>query len=181
MVVVVVGDEHDVDRRQIVKLDAGGVVALRSGKGERAGATRPDGVGENVHAVHLDEQRRVADHRHAQAFAFDAEFGFHLLEGTWIVRRPACLATSELPAQQISHALGRPAAGIEEARPVEMVGDGASIVWIVRFLHPEPFGMSCDCMRWCAGASDGRSGFNKFLKTATGLLSCFHARSIRPA
>ena len=41
MVVVIVGDQHEVDRRQILEGDAGRVHPLRPGEAERAGRARP--------------------------------------------------------------------------------------------------------------------------------------------
>src|SRR5262245_37263465 len=41
--------------------------ALRTGEWNRRGAIAPNRIGQNAHAVDLDEQRRMSEPRHAQA------------------------------------------------------------------------------------------------------------------
>ena len=64
VVIMVVGHQHDVNRRQVFKANAGGVAPPGTGPGDRAAAFGPDGVGQDVEAVHLDEKRRVTDRGH---------------------------------------------------------------------------------------------------------------------
>ena len=55
-------DQDGVDLRQVLEADPGGPAALDADR--RDGALGPGRVGQDVDAVHLDEQRRVIDHRH---------------------------------------------------------------------------------------------------------------------
>ena len=64
VVVVIVRDEHDVDRRQVLELEAGRSHTLRTGEPDGARARRPLRVGQDVHPVELDQERRVADPGH---------------------------------------------------------------------------------------------------------------------
>ena len=64
MVVVVVRDEDDVDWRQVLEREAGRGHALGTGEPDGARAIRPLRIGQNVHPVQLDQQRRVADPGH---------------------------------------------------------------------------------------------------------------------
>src|SRR5215472_2935295 len=74
MVVVIVRDEHDVDRRQVLEGDTGWRKALHPHRaGERAQPLAPHGVGENVHAVELYEKRGVTDPRHGRLVAILAQ------------------------------------------------------------------------------------------------------------
>ena len=61
VVVVVVADEHDVDRRQVVEAQARRPAATRAD--DRRRALGPRRVRQDVEAVHLDEERRVVDER----------------------------------------------------------------------------------------------------------------------
>ena len=61
MVVVVVAEQHDRDRRQVVEPDRRLPHALRSEAIERAGPLRIHRVGEDVAERGLDQERRVAD------------------------------------------------------------------------------------------------------------------------
>jgi hypothetical protein len=60
VVVVIVRDQHDVDRRQILERQAGPRDPARAGERQRARALRPVGIGQDVHAVELEQQRRMA-------------------------------------------------------------------------------------------------------------------------
>lgn len=64
VVIMVVGDQHDVNRRQLLKANARVLTPPGAGPGDRAAPFGPDGVGQDVEAVHLDQKRRVADRGH---------------------------------------------------------------------------------------------------------------------
>src|SRR5919197_3747297 len=55
MVVMVMADEHEIDRRQVFEPQSGRSMPLRAGPGDRAGALGPDGIGEDVEAPGLNE------------------------------------------------------------------------------------------------------------------------------
>ena len=75
VIVVVMADERDVDRRKLLPCQTRGVDALRSREGDRARALRPDRIGQDVQPVHLDEDGRVVDERDAHRAAPDAVRG----------------------------------------------------------------------------------------------------------
>ena len=65
MVVVVVGDEHEVDAGELLEAESGRSVATDAQQTpERAGALSPCRVSEEANPVELDEYRRVADPSH---------------------------------------------------------------------------------------------------------------------
>src|SRR5438034_122377 len=66
VVVVVVRQRHEVDRRQRVERDTRRDQPLRPGERHRARALGEDRVGQERDAVHADEKRRVADPREAR-------------------------------------------------------------------------------------------------------------------
>ena len=69
VVVVIVRDQDDVDRRQILEREAGRRDPARAG--ERHGLARSDQlrIGQDVDAVELDQQGRVADPGHGRGAA----------------------------------------------------------------------------------------------------------------
>ena len=72
VIVVIVALEDEIDFRKMLKENARGAMAFRAGEGNWAGAFGPDGIAENVDAVHLDEDRGVADESDADGSAADA-------------------------------------------------------------------------------------------------------------
>lgn len=101
VVIVVVRDQHEVDRRQVAHQDARRVAAKRSGKGDGACATRPDRIGQYVDARDLDQKGRVTDHGHTQPIAGDGKFGLRLGERAVVTSRPRHPSTAELPVQEV--------------------------------------------------------------------------------
>ena len=82
MVVVVVRDDDEVDRRQILEPEAGRHHPARSGERERARALRPLGIGEEAHSVQSEPGRSSAPtHVTVGASAFSRRalpsFGVH--------------------------------------------------------------------------------------------------------
>ena len=57
VVVVVVGDQHSVDGRQVVESDGGRIVTPGTQATKRTGAVGPDRIDEDVDAGDLDQQR----------------------------------------------------------------------------------------------------------------------------
>jgi hypothetical protein len=66
VVVVVVREHHEVDRRQRVERDARGRVAPRAGERHRRGALAPHRVGEHVPAAELQQEGGVAHPRRGE-------------------------------------------------------------------------------------------------------------------
>ena len=66
MIVVIVRDDHDVHRRQILECQRGRREPLRARERERARALRPLRIREDVHAVELNQQRGMADPGHGR-------------------------------------------------------------------------------------------------------------------
>ncbi|MNL64903.1 hypothetical protein D3C87_1891720 [compost metagenome] len=56
VIIVIMGNDHDVDGRQVFKGDAGRDDASGAYEGKRTGALRPDRVGQNIEAADLDQQ-----------------------------------------------------------------------------------------------------------------------------
>ena len=71
MIVVVVAEKDGMNRRQIVKAQAGSAVALRAGKGNGAGAARPDGISKEIAAGSLEQDGGMIDESHAQLGTVD--------------------------------------------------------------------------------------------------------------
>jgi hypothetical protein len=61
VVVVVVRDHHDVDRRQILQGDARRLFAPRAEEAHRRGAVAEDRIGQDVEAARLHQHGRMAD------------------------------------------------------------------------------------------------------------------------
>src|ERR1700675_3378327 len=128
MIVMAVRYQHDIDRRQYVEGNAGVIVPLRAGPGERRGALRPHRIDQDVQASGLDQPARVPDERQPHLVARNTR--------RWRVgvraRRPvgpgrALPPRAELPAQDLPKRFRRRAIGIEEMFAVEMIRDGAVI------------------------------------------------------
>jgi len=62
MVVVVVSDEDEVDRRQLIKRESGGAYPLRADSSERAYPLRIHGIVRTLDPK-LDQERNVIDER----------------------------------------------------------------------------------------------------------------------
>ena len=107
MVVVIVADQHEVDRRQLGKGDARRVDALRPGEGEGRDALRPDRVGQDVEPGRLDQQRGMADHGEPQPGPVDPRCRLCLRKRARIGRRPFRALAAQLPFQKIGKAAGR--------------------------------------------------------------------------
>ena len=67
MVVMVVGDQHRVDGRQVGEGDARRVDPLRAGEAHRARPLGVDRIDQDVAARHLEQVARMADQGDAQA------------------------------------------------------------------------------------------------------------------
>ena len=67
VVVVIVRDDHQVERRQRLERHRHRLEALRAGEPQRRGARSPHRIGQHAHAVDLDQHRRVSEPGGAQA------------------------------------------------------------------------------------------------------------------
>src|SRR5882672_7423786 len=117
MVVVIVTEQHDRDRRQIVEANAGCPDAMRPRKLEWARAVGVHRIGQDAGSVGLDEKGRVAN-------VADGELG--ALHRRWLPRRdgdrggPRRAPRGEEP-RRLPDRLTIRAVGIEESPPVEVV------------------------------------------------------------
>ena len=129
MVVMVVRDQHRMDRRQIFESDARCIDALRACEGDRARPLRKHRVGEDVEPRHLDQERGMADERRAQAL----HLGRRLVpERARKAVRPVLTPAAELPAGEFQKSLVLRLARREEPHPVEMVADRAFVIAVFR-------------------------------------------------
>lgn len=108
VVVVVVAEQNEVDGGQIVEAQPGWAVALRAGEGYGTDPLGPDGVGQHVEAVHLDEDGCVIDPGDPQATSGDRSLGGRA--GRLVALRPGCRAAPKRPSQHVAGA-GVPDAG----------------------------------------------------------------------
>ncbi len=126
MVVMAVGDQNDVDFRQVVKGDAGRMNALgAAGEAKRRGAIGPDRIDQNIQPCGLDEISRMADETDAQTIV-DAR---GRLVGLLVVdpRRPHRRLARETPFPERQRAVAPDRVGPDEMRAVEMIGHRPAI------------------------------------------------------
>ena len=154
MIVVVVALEHEIDFRKVVKRNAGRAMALGAGERNGAGALRPDGIAENVDAIHLDQERGVADEGDADGSVGDAVGRDGAGGGVNPFAPRAGLAVGE-PFEQAAGTQRTAVGRIEEMFAVEMVGGRAAVEF-----HSE-----CRCFLW-AGRF-GRAGDYTTFKAKT--------------
>src|SRR4051794_3455408 len=119
MVVVIVADEHDVDRRQIAETDARRAMPLRPDVRRRRAALRPDRIGEDVEVVCLQQRRRVIDEGHAHPSVADALRRLLARRLVDPVAPVAMLAMEHPWGQRAAPMLAR--LGVEEALSVEVI------------------------------------------------------------
>ena len=100
MVIVVVADQHEIDRREIFKCDARRVDPSWTGEGKGRDTVGPDRIDENVQAGDLYEQGGVTHHGDAKAVAVDplrrlclAETGLARTRATLPARRRVAIST----------------------------------------------------------------------------------------
>ena len=120
VIVMIVAEQHEVDARQGVQRDAGGMHAVRADPGKRTDAVGENGIDEDVRRRSLQEKRGVTDPR-----GDDALGGRLRQERRRIDRdvfRPAGGAARELPFQHVEQAASGAFTGIEKSFPVEVVG-----------------------------------------------------------
>src|ERR1700683_2358768 len=131
MIVVAVGHQHDVDRRQIRKRDTRIVHAFGADRAERRSALRPDGIKQNVEAAGLNEKAGVAHIANADVRAFDPRRRT-VGKGKRRPGRPLCPGAAPLaiddPAQQIPAAARRRAQRIEKPLAGEMGGNRTLVI-----------------------------------------------------
>ena len=133
MVEVVVAEENEIDRRQVVKGDGRGRDSFWTREGERAGPLGPDGVGDGVEFAGLNENGRVADDGDARC---GASRDWHDHRNRRLSRPGRGAGRSDASAGDPQHPVVCRRRSVEEANAVEMVGDGACVIAIAR--HPGP-------------------------------------------
>jgi hypothetical protein len=131
VIVVGMGDQYNIDRRQIREGCARIVYPLWPDSAKRRYALRPDRVEQQIQSGGLNEPARMTHIRDAPRRVFDPR--------RWMIdirrrrpRRPFCARTvpaaSNHPAQQVDTAARRRARRIEEAHAVEVIGYRPSVV-----------------------------------------------------
>lgn len=96
VVVMVVAQEYNIDRRKVLELYAWRPMTLRAVPTQRARTFRPYGVRKDIEAVHLDQHRCVIDERHAQRT--DAHSPRWNVRGDFLPCRPVPAPPSQLSA-----------------------------------------------------------------------------------
>jgi hypothetical protein len=100
------------------------------GPAKAKGEARSDqtGIGQDVQARRLDEQRGMADHGEPERAAFHPDVRSCRRMGTRKGRRPFRPPAAELPFEEIGETPRRLAAGIEEQGAVEMIAGRAAVI-----------------------------------------------------
>ncbi len=120
MVVVVMADQDAIDVRQILKEDAGIAMPLRTDPLYRAGAVRPDRIGDEIAAFRLQQHRSVIGEGDTEiASSHDRGRFFSWNRRNEVSPRPN--AAVRYPFQEFAEALWRDA-GIEESPVLVMFG-----------------------------------------------------------
>lgn len=147
VVVMVVRQQDSVDRGQVFEADAGGGGAFGAGEADGAGAVGPNRIDQEVEPCDLYQQRGMADHRDGQVI--DTRRGFRRGDGH--MGGPCLAFAVPLPAEHVAQAFRCGPCGVEEARSVEMVGDGAGVVGVaghaVAFGLFGIYGVGCLCVK----------------------------------
>ncbi len=127
MVVMVMRDQHRIDRRQRLERDAGRVDPLGAEKRQRARTLGIDRVDQDVEPGNLVEERGVAEMHDPEA----VEPGGRLVlrRRREMLRERLALALAHLPAQNVQQPLLHLTA-IGKAQAVEILGDGTLVIRI---------------------------------------------------
>lgn len=128
MIIMIMRDQHEIDRRQICKLHTGRIDALGPDKAEGAGALRPDRIDQNIQACRLDEKGCVADEGDAQVLAVHALIGFHEGKRARIGLGPCRLLPIEAPFHQVNKSVRRFPTRIKKPCAIEMIRKRAFII-----------------------------------------------------
>src|SRR5436190_18207231 len=150
VIVVIVADQHEVDRRKVFEANAGRAVAVRAGERDGRCAVRPDRISKNVDAVELDERRRVIDECDAQLAVADAPGRRRTGRGVDPLTPVAALAV-EHPLDERAVALSG-GLKIVKAFAVKMIGNRAAVT---RRGDESPL----DCRSGCGRASSDGNPF----------------------
>ena len=134
VVVVIMGYEQRIDRRQILKSNGGWIVAVRPGPLDRARARGPHWINQDIAATCLNEIGSVADVRDLQVL--DSLCGAHAHPSGDHLRPGNCLA-KELPFEDFQQALVRGRqTRMKKPDAIEMVGDRPLIIAISQTFSP---------------------------------------------
>jgi hypothetical protein len=127
MVVVIVRDQHRVDRRQIVEGDGRLVRPPRPGEAERADPLRPDRIDQEVEATDLEEDAGMPGRA-------DAQIGDPLrrlvARQDRRSRRPFLPLLADQHADELEARLRRRLARRVESQTVEMIRDVALMITV---------------------------------------------------
>ena len=181
VVVVVVGDQHGVDLRQVVEGDAGRIDAPGPDEREGAHPLGPHRIDQHVAPARLDQERGVADEGDAHALAVEARRravggnGLGKLAGHASPRSPSC------HFRNAPGPLGRDAARIEEAHAVEMVRSGPLVVGVgAPARQQRPAARTHGGAPLPASAAGGGDWASSLLRTPTARpLGCCHLQPVR--
>ncbi len=126
MIVMVVADQNQIDRRKVLESNARWAMPSRSGKWEWRDALRPDRIGQDVDSIELQQCGRVIDEGDTQAALIDARRRWRAEQRVGSAA-PLARLPVEHPLQERTPAL--PAAlVVVESLAVEMIGHWAAIV-----------------------------------------------------
>src|SRR5437588_4174104 len=128
MVVMVVADEYEVNRRQVFESQARGSVPSWACPTDRTGPLGPDRVGENIEAVHLNKHGRMIDEGDAQTPINNAR-GRRLPRLRISPLIPTARLAIQLPAQEIYKTFASGRVKITEPVTVEVIRLRAAIAW----------------------------------------------------
>lgn len=126
MIVVVVTLQNEIDLRQLIKTDAGSTVTFWPGPGNGTSTFRPDGVAEDIEAVHLKQHGRVADEGDADGATRNTVRGNGARSRIDPLAPWAGLTIQE-PMEESSAAAGAAARRIVEMLAVEVIGGRTGI------------------------------------------------------
>src|SRR5437867_3012849 len=125
MVIVIVAYENEIDRRKVLESNSRRPVAPRASEADRGDALGPDGIGEDVDSIELQQRRGVIDERDAQV-AIVHSARRRRSTGRFDLR-PRALLAMQHPLQKGGAFPLAYVVRIEEAFAVEVIRDGPAI------------------------------------------------------
>ena len=132
VIIVIVGQQDEINWRQVFQGNAGGTGAFGTGKGNRAGAFGKERVGKDIKAANLDQHCGVTNHGDRKIFFVMALWRLRVtavLDLFW----PLVLFAENLPFQQAGDACWPDLFGQEKSCAVKMVTDRTLIIGVDDF------------------------------------------------
>src|SRR5712664_4144756 len=126
MIVMIVAQQNRIDWREVLKAQAGRTVPPRTQPSNRAGAFRPDWIGEDIPSVHLDEHRGVINEGDAQATLADLKRRRRSRRSVG-PRTPWTRFSMEHPAHDVPKSSFRDGIQVVEPPSIKMICSGATI------------------------------------------------------